>query len=131
MIVDTSAIVAIMRDEPGHEEIARTIRAAQSAKMSAATAVELYAVLDVRGEPAQSRRVDAVLAELGVEIVGFTPRQAAIAREAYRDYGRGSGAAAKLNLGDVFAYALAADTGEPLIFVGDDFTHTDLERAIG
>ncbi len=76
-----------------------------------------------------ARRLDRVLELLDVELVAFTPRQASIARESYRVYGRGSGHRAGLNFGDCFAYALAAETGEPLLFVGDDFTHTDVRAA--
>ncbi|MEA5053123.1 MAG: type II toxin-antitoxin system VapC family toxin, partial [Propionicimonas sp.] len=90
------------------------------------TAVELYAVADVRGDPAQRRRADALLRELGVRIVAFDEGQAAIARDAYRDYGRGSGHPAQLNLGDCFGYALAVQANEPLLFVGDDFARTDV-----
>jgi ribonuclease VapC len=126
MIVDTSAIVAILRREPGHEALARAILADPSPKMSAATAVELYAVADVRGAPAEAARVDAALATLRIEIVAFDERQAAIARRAYHDFGKGSRSRARLNLGDTFSYALAARVAEPLLYVGDDFTHTDM-----
>lgn len=129
MIVDTSAIVALLRDEPGADALAMAILADPSPKMSAATAVELYAVADVRGAPAEARRVDALLKKLGIRLVPFDDTQAAIAREAYRDFGRGSGHSAKLNLGDTFAYALATHTGEPLLYVGDDFSRTDVRSA--
>ncbi|MDR0416959.1 MAG: type II toxin-antitoxin system VapC family toxin [Propionibacteriaceae bacterium] len=130
MIVDTSAVVAILEGEPGHEALARAILADPEPKMSAATAVELYAVADRRGQPAQSRRVDALLAALRLRIVSFDQAQAALAREAYRDFGKGSGHPARLNLGDCFSYALAAHTGEPLLFTGGDFAHTDLQPAL-
>lgn len=130
MIVDTSAIVAILQDEPTAPTCLEALAADSAPKMSAATAVELYAVADARGLPAQARRVDSLLEKLGIEIVAFDPAQAALARNAYRDFGKGSGSPAKLNLGDCFAYALAAKTLEPLLFVGDDFTHTDIASAI-
>ncbi|MDR1264410.1 MAG: type II toxin-antitoxin system VapC family toxin [Propionibacteriaceae bacterium] len=129
MIVDTSAVVAILRREPGHESLAGAILADPAPKMSAATAVGLYAVADVRGAPAEAARVDAVLRTLRVEIVPFDEPQAQLARQAYRRFGKGSGSRAGLNLGDVFAYALAAQTVEPLLFVGHDFSHTDIEPA--
>ena len=72
------------------------------------------------------RRVDVLLAKFGIQVIPFDENQARLARAAYRDYGRGSGRPAHLNMGDCFSYALAAVTGEPLLFVGDDFTHTDL-----
>lgn len=130
MIVDTSVVVAILRAEPGHEQLVTAVLSDPDPQMSAATAVELYAVADVRGEPAQSRRVDAVIGELRIRIVPFDAEQARIAREAYRDFGRGSGHRAKLNLGDCFSYALAALSGEPLLYVGADFASTDLESAL-
>jgi ribonuclease VapC len=77
-----------------------------------------------------SNRFDALLAQLDVRVVPFTPSQATIARQAYRDFGRGSGHPAKLNFGDCFAYALAIDTDEPLLFKGDDFHHTDVRVAL-
>jgi len=129
MIIDTSAIVAIMRGEPDAERLAHAILKKPMAKISAATLVEVFAVLDVRGHPAQARRVDQLLAELRIKVVPFDEAQALAARDAYRDFGRGSGTRAKLNLGDVFSYALAAITGEPLLFVGDDFNHTDISIA--
>ncbi len=129
MIVDTSAIVAILNGEPEQESLSRALLRDPDPKLSAATAVELYAVADGRGSPAQRKRIDALLKTLRVRIVAFDEEQASIARDAYRDFGRGSGHPAKLNLGDCFSYALAAQTGEPLLFVGDDFRHTDLEQA--
>ena len=76
-----------------------------------------------------SRRLDAFLQEAEVEIEPVTIEQARLAREAYRDYGKGSGHPARLNFGDCFAYALARDTGEPLLFKGDDFRRTDVTPA--
>ncbi|MDR0592977.1 MAG: type II toxin-antitoxin system VapC family toxin [Bifidobacteriaceae bacterium] len=130
MIVDTSAIVAILHGEPAAEACLEALAGDSAPKMSAATAVELYAVADSRGLPAQARRVDALLLKLRIEIVPFDQAQAGLARDAYRDFGKGSGSPARLNLGDCFAYALAAQTLEPLLFVGDDFTHTDLVPAL-
>jgi ribonuclease VapC len=131
MIVDTSAVIAILKGEPGHESLTKAILADPDPRMSAATAVELYAVADIRGQPAQRRRIDALLTTLRIRLVPFDETQAQIARNAYSDFGRGSGHPAKLNLGDCFSYALAAHTGEPLLFVGDDFTTTDLQPALG
>jgi len=129
MIVDTSAIVAILRQEPNSQALAVAVLSDPEPKMSAATYVELCAVTDVRGAPAEAKRVDALLKQLSIRIMPFDVEQAAVAREAYRDFGRGSGHLAKLNLGDTFSYALAATTGEPLLCVGDDFIHTDLVMA--
>ena len=130
MILDTSAIVAILRGEPDSGALTDAILSDAAPKISAATAVELYAVADGRGQPAQARRVDALLEALNVQFVPFDAAQARLARAAYRDFGRGSGHPARLNLGDCFSYALAAQTGEPLLFVGHDFTATDLRPAL-
>ena len=130
MIVDTSAVVAILRCEPGWEALREAILADPDPQMSAASAVELYVVADDRHAPAESARVDAVLHRLRIRFVPFDETHAKLARAAYRDYGRGSGHPAHLNLGDCYSYALAAATGEPLLFVGRDFAATDLQPAV-
>lgn len=129
MIIDTSAIVALLLAEPEATEIARLL-AEGPARMSAATLVELHAVAASRLSAVQHRRLERLLVEAEVEIVPFTEDQARVAGQALRDFGRGSGHPARLNPGDAYTYALAATTGEPLLFVGDDFTHTDLESAL-
>ncbi|MGN6239913.1 MAG: type II toxin-antitoxin system VapC family toxin [Cellulosimicrobium cellulans] len=129
MIVDTSALVAIVLDEPGADTLSEILLAASRPRMAAPTLVELYAVLDNRSSPAQRRRLDALLELYGIEVEPFTAEHAEIAREAYREFGRGSGHPARLNLGDCFAYALAAATRDRLLFVGDDFARTDLRPA--
>lgn len=130
MIIDTSAIVSIMFDEPGHERFVDAISQASVVRLSAASYVELGAVIDRRGTAVLSRQLDHLLAQLGVEIAPVDARQAQIARQAYRDYGRGSGHAAGLNFGDCFAYALAADLDDELLWKGDDFGHTDVRPAL-
>lgn len=131
MIVDTSAVVAIVRDEDDAELFAAALARAGRATMSAATWVETTAVVDSACDAVASRRLDDLLAAAAIAIAALTPTQAAIARQAYRDYGKGSGHAAGLNLGDCFSYALARDTGEPLLFKGNDFAQTDLRSALG
>ena len=126
MIVDTSALIAILRDEPEAPACARAIEAASRRRISAANFVEAAIVIDGSRDPVASRRFDDLLREAQAEIEPVTEAQARIAREAYRDFGRGSGHPARLNFGDCFAYALARTTGEPLLFKGDDFTHTDV-----
>ena len=91
---------------------------------------ELAAVVDGRRNPVTSGAVDSVLRALHIEVVPFTVEQARIARVAYQQFGRGSGHPARLNMGDCFAYALARDLGEPLLFKGDDFALTDIELVI-
>lgn len=130
MIVDTSAVVAILNTEDDWHLYDRALRTATQAQMSSATYVELGVVIDSRGNPATSRMLDRVLQRWAVQVTALTPAQAVIARHAYRDFGRGSGHPARLNLGDCFSYALAADTGLPLLFKGDDFTHTDVTSAL-
>ncbi len=130
MIVDTSAIVAILRGEPERAALRRVLEDAPRRSVSAATLVETFSVMDRGTQPTTARDVDAWLSEQDVQVAPFTERQARIAREAYRDFGRGSGHPARLNLGDCFAYALAKDTGEPLLFKGNDFGHTDVLSAL-
>nr|WP_300144061.1 type II toxin-antitoxin system VapC family toxin [Propionicimonas sp.] len=129
MIVDTSAIVALLLAEPEAADIARLL-AEGPARMSAATLVELHAVAANRLSAVQHRRLERLLIEAEIQIVPFTEEQARVAGQALRDFGRGSGHPARLNLGDAYTYALAATTGEPVLFVGDDFTHTDLESSL-
>ncbi len=128
MILDTSAVVAIATQEPQWETLVEIVESEDHLAMSAATAVELAAVLARSAKPEQQRRVNALLEAWGVEIVSFDASQAALASQAYRDFGRGSGHAAKLNMGDCYSYALAISRGEPLLYVGDDFSHTDVEQ---
>ena len=129
MIVDTSALVAIIADEPEAQRLLRALASADSVQMSAATHVECGIVIDNRSSAATRRRFDDLLTTLDVEIAALTPQQARLAREAHRDFGRGSGSPARLNLGDCFSYALAADLGDELLFIGDDFAATDIGRA--
>ncbi|MFH1474748.1 MAG: type II toxin-antitoxin system VapC family toxin [Chloroflexota bacterium] len=126
MIIDTSALIAILRDKPEARQYAEAIESATERRISAATYVELAAVIDGGRDPVASRLVDRLLKEAHITIEPVTEAQARIAREAYRDFGRGSGHAAGLNFGDCFAYALAKATGESLLFKGDDFSQTDI-----
>ena len=130
MIIDTSAIAAILLDEVDAIAFATAMEDADQPRMSAATYLETGTVIDGKRNPALSRRLDELLAEAGIVIEPVTERQARIAREAYRDFGKGSGHPAQLNFGDCFAYALAKDMTEPLLFKGDDFVHTDVRRAV-
>lgn len=130
MIVDTSALIAILRDEPEAAACAKAIEAASHRRISAANFVEAAIVIDGSRDPVASRRFDDLLKEAQLVLEPVTSAQARIAREAYRDFGRGSGHPAKLNFGDCFAYALARTTGEPLLFKGNDFTHTDVTPAL-
>jgi ribonuclease VapC len=130
VIVDTSALIAILRAEPDASEIAHAIERAQNRRISAANWLETAVVIDTSRDPVVSRRFDELVqtAELHVEPV--THDQARIARDAYRDFGKGSGHKAALDFGDCFAYALAKSTGETLLFKGNDFGHTDITPAL-
>jgi len=126
MIIDTSAIIAILRDEPEAMVCARAIADATIRRVSAVNFVESAVVIDASRDPIATRRFDDFIREANISIEPVTEVQAQIARNAYRDFGRGSGHSAKLNFGDCFAYALAKELGEPLLFKGDDFAHTDI-----
>jgi ribonuclease VapC len=128
MIVDTSAIIAVLRNEPDALEIGKAMHTAPSCRISAVTYVEAGVVTDSNKNPVLSRRFDEVLRDLHIRIEPVTTRQAEIARQAYRDFGKGRHKAG-LNFGDCFAYALAKDADEPLLFKGDDFRKTDVEVA--
>ncbi len=130
MIIDTSALIAILRDEADAADMARAIERAEDRRISAANWLETAVVIDGSRDPVASRRFDELVqtAELHVEPVTWA--QARIAREAYRDFGKGSGHKAGLNFGGCFAYALAKTYSEPLLFKGDDFGHTDIVSAL-
>ncbi|WP_377325530.1 type II toxin-antitoxin system VapC family toxin [Pimelobacter simplex] len=127
MIVDASALVAILRDEPEREEFARLLLSTP-ARISAANWLEATMVADGSGDEAGGR-LDRIVETAGLVIEPVTETHARAARIAFRRYGRGSGSPARLNFGDCFAYALSATSGEPLLFKGVDFTHTDVLRA--
>jgi ribonuclease VapC len=130
MIVDTSALLAILRDEPEAEVCARAIESSAVRRVSAGNFVEAAVIVDASRDPIASRRFDDLLKEAHIAVEPVTEAQARIAREAYRDFGKGSGHPARLNFGDCFAYALAKATGEPLLFKGNDFAQTDINSAI-
>jgi ribonuclease VapC len=130
MILDTSAVVAILRDEPDAALFAHAIAEAGARRLSAVNFVEAAAVIDGSRDPIASRRFDDFLREAGVAVEAVTADQAQIAREAYRDFGKGSGHPARLNFGDCFAYALARSLREPLLYKGKDFARTDVASAL-
>ena len=130
MIIDTSALIAILRDEPDARTYAEAISSADQRRISAANFLETAVVIDSSHDPVASRRVDELFDDAQISIISITESQARIAREAYRDFGKGSGHRAGLNFGDCFAYALAKETREPLLFKGNDFVHTDIVSAL-
>ena len=128
MIIDSSAIVAILGHEDDVDSLAEALVEAPIRRLSAVNYVETAIVIDSRRDPVLSRGLDDFLREAQIKIEGVTPEQARLAREAYRDFGKGRHRAG-LNFGDCFAYALAKDKREPLLFKGDDFRRTDVEVA--
>jgi ribonuclease VapC len=130
VIIDTSAIVAIVLGEADADAYARLIARARVARISAATALEVSVVVDRTRNAIAIGALDALLASPRLVIEPFTQTQASIARTAYQRFGRGSGHPARLNMGDCFAYALARDLGEPLLFKGGDFSRTDIELVV-
>ena len=128
MILDTSAVVAILRAEPEASAMAEAMSSAGARAISAVSYVEAAVVIDSSHDPIASRRFDDFFREAEIVIEPVTFRQAKIAREAYRDFGKGRHRAG-LNFGDCFSYALAKATGKPLLFKGNDFSHTDVEPA--
>ena len=130
MIVDTSAVIAILKEEQDAPRFLRAVAiSTQPKRMSAANYLEAGIVVDANRNPLLSRRLDDLIVQTGIEVEAVTPQQADIARAAYRDFGKGSGHPAGLNFGDCFAYALAKSMREPLLFKGDDFSHTDVAIA--
>lgn len=126
MVVDSSVWVAILRDEPEARTLLEAMTNAPGLHLSAASYVEVGAVVDAARDAIASRRFDELLEMFQVIIEPVTASQARRAREAYRDFGRGSGHRAQLNFGDVFSYALATELRMPLLFKGRDFSHTDV-----
>ncbi len=130
MIVDTSAIVAILNNEPEYEDLATAIESAPICRLSAASLVEVFLVVEGSRNEVCARGVDNLLLAIQPTIEPVTESQARIARAAFRQYGKGMGHPAQPNFGDCFAYALARDRNEPLLFTGEDFAQTDIRPAI-
>ncbi len=128
MVLDTSALVAVLFDEPERGELTARIVAADRRLLSAATLVEAGILVEARRGEAAGRELDLLLHRAGVLCVAVDEQQARFARAAWRRFGKGRHPAA-LNYGDCFSYALARVTGEPLLFKGDDFARTDVVRA--
>jgi ribonuclease VapC len=128
VIIDTSAIIAILFNEDDAETYARAITQADSCRVSAATFVEAAIVVAAQTKNVGGTQLDAFFRRAGIVIEPVTEEQAHIARQAFTDFGKGRHAAG-LNYGDCFSYALAKSTGEPLLFKGRDFAKTDLLAA--
>ncbi|MGO2747023.1 type II toxin-antitoxin system VapC family toxin [Microbacterium sp.] len=130
MIVDSSAIIAILTDEDDAHAMRAAILHADSIIVSAATLLESHLVMRGRYGEAGPQKVDVFLASVNAVIASVSEEQARKATVGHARYGRGSGSPAKLNYGDCFSYALAMTRDEPLLFKGDDFIHTDVRVAI-
>jgi ribonuclease VapC len=128
MILDSTAVLAMLFGEPEAAVFAEAAEAASDRAISAASWLEAAIVADNRS-PVAAAEFAGLMARLNLEIVPFTASQAMREREAHRRYGKGRHKAA-LNLGDCFAYALAKERGHALLFKGDDFAATDIEPAI-
>lgn len=128
MIVDTSALVAVIVGEPDAEAHLRAMLSADTLGVSAATLAEAMVVVEARQGQEAALDLAALLAEVEAEIVPFDEDQAEAAASGWRRFGKGRHPAA-LNLGDLYSYALATTRGEPLLFKGNDFTATDVQRA--
>ncbi len=129
MIVDSSALLAILFDESDAKTYAKAIAESDSCSMSAATFVEVAIVVEAQTKDAGTRQFDALFRKTGIVIAPVTEEQAHAARQAYSDFGKGRHPAG-LNFGDCFSYALAKTTGEPLLFKGEDFKKTDIASAL-
>ena len=129
MIVHTSALMAVLLGEAEHDRYSRLMHRADTVRLSGANALELT-VVSTRGHAGKlDTSIERLLDLLCIRIEPVTSEQAALAREAYRTFGQGTGHPARLNFGDCFAYALAKAMGEPLLFKGEDFAATDVAIA--
>jgi ribonuclease VapC len=129
MVIDTSALLAILQDEPERRTFNEAIEDADERRMSTATLVEASIVIEARYGLEGVRELDVFIERSGVELVVVDTAQARLARLAFSRFGRGRHRAG-LNFGDCFSYALATSRGEPLLFKGDDFVHTDVRPAV-
>lgn len=129
MILDTSALIAILLEEPESELFIQAVARANRRRISAANFVELSMVLEGQFGAEALHQCDALFRRAAIIIEPVTAEQAIIARQAFHDFGKGRHEAG-LNFGDCFAYALAKDAGEPLLFKGDDFAKTDIVSAL-
>jgi ribonuclease VapC len=129
-VVDTSALFAVLQQEPDALRYSQAIERDPEPAMSAATLLEAGAIALGRGGAPLLSALRKLFSESGVEIIPFDAGQAVMAIEAYRRYGRGVGRPGCLNLGDCFSYALAKARAEPLLFKGNDFARTDVQSAL-
>lgn len=128
MVIDTSAVLAWLKHEPERERIVAALEANPVCRISAVSLLEAHIVVRAREHPTMLGKLHRFLEEIGAVVVPFDERQARLADTTFQRYGKGQGHPAQLNLGDCAAYALAKAMGEPLLFVGNDFSQTDIAR---
>jgi len=131
MVIDTSAILAWLKNEPGRTGIVTALQANPVCRISAVTLLEAHIVVRSREHPGMVGKLHRFLGEIGVIVMPFDERQVMLADAAFARYGKGQGHPAQLNFGDCAAYALAKSLGEPLLFVGNDFAQTDIQQIRG
>jgi ribonuclease VapC len=127
MVINTSAILAWLKDEPARDRIVAGLEAHPVRRMSSVSLLEAQIVVRGREHPALLDKLDRFLQEIAVIVVPFDESQSRLAADAFQRYGKGQGHPAQLNLGDCAVYALAKTTNEPLLFIGNDFSQTDIE----
>lgn len=127
MVIDTSAVLAWLKGEPERERIVEALEARSVCRISAVSLLEAHIVVRAREHPTMLDKLERFLEEIDAVVMPFNEQQARLADAAFQQYGKGQGHPAQLNLGDCVVYALAKAVGEPLLFVGDDFSRTDIE----
>jgi ribonuclease VapC len=128
MVIDTSALVAILRQEADADDLLRRLIAAVPRRISAATLLEAAIVLESKAGEKEGEQLDLFLARAEISVESVTYEQVQIARSAWRRYGKGRSSTTRLNYGDCFSYALAQSLDEELLFKGSDFAQTDVTR---
>ena len=127
MVIDTSAILAWLKEEPERPRIVAALEAHSARRVSAVSLLEAQIEVRAQEHPALLEKLDRFLDEIEVQVKPFDETQARLAADAFQRYGKGQGHPAQLNMGDCAVYALAKSVNEPLLFVGNDFAHTDVE----
>jgi ribonuclease VapC len=130
MVIDTSAIVALIEAEPSADALAAAVERDDQRFVSTVSVLEAAIVLESRRPTTARPALDRLLEAFSIEVVAFDADQLTLAREGFRRFGRGQPSTARLNFGDCCAYALAKALSEPLLFVGNDFIHTDIVSAL-
>jgi ribonuclease VapC len=129
VVIDSSVIIAIFKDEAEAADLLDRAMAYDRRVLSSAIWLESAIVCEGKAERGGGAAFDRIVSQLKLEILPFSATQAVLARDAFKRFGKGRGSKASLSFGDCFAYALAMDLGAPLLFKGDDFVHTDVDRA--